>query len=131
MGATVVEFAVVANTLLLTTFAGMEFARLHMLRNTVQNASFYGAREGIVSGASAERVKAAASEMLNAIGAKGFAVIVNEGQAISPENEYVTVRVTLDYLANSHFASRFMPQKTYEATTRLATEQSVYAYQRD
>ncbi len=53
-GATVVEFAIVANLLMIMILTCMEFARLNMTRNLAQDAAYFAARYALVPGATAE-----------------------------------------------------------------------------
>lgn len=65
-GATAVEFALVCPMLFLTIFGIIEFARLNMVRNSIENSAFEGARNAIVPGATASAAEAASRQVLNA-----------------------------------------------------------------
>ena len=55
-GAAAVEFAMTAGLAFFFFFAALEFCRVSMMRHTVQNALYEGARIGIVPGATASDV---------------------------------------------------------------------------
>ena len=56
--AVVVEFAICAPILFLFFFASLEFSRVNMIRQSVENAVYEGARRGIVPGATAANCRA-------------------------------------------------------------------------
>ena len=58
--AVVVEFAICAPILFLFFFASLEFSRVNMIRQSVENAVYEGARRGIVPGATAANCRASA-----------------------------------------------------------------------
>ncbi|QDS87551.1 TadE-like protein [Rosistilla ulvae] len=121
-GAAVVEFAVVANTLFLVLFTCIEFSRLNLIRNTAQNSAYYGARAAMVSGADAQDAVDAAENLLDAIGAKGVTVTVNNGQPLTSATEEIVVKVEVDYNKNAFFAPLFIPNHKFVATSNIKAE---------
>jgi len=70
-GAVVTEFAICAPLLFFFFFASLEFSRVNMIRQSVENAVYEGARRGIVPGATAANCQASAQAVLNSISATG------------------------------------------------------------
>ncbi|QDV68126.1 TadE-like protein [Rosistilla carotiformis] len=117
-----VEFAVVANTLFLVLFTCIEFSRLNLIRNTAQNSAYYGARAAMVSGATAQDAIDTAKGLLDAIGAKGVTVTVNDGQALSSATEKIAVKVEVQYNKNAFFAPLFIANHKCVATSNVKAE---------
>lgn len=95
-GAVTVEFALVAPILFLFIFGIIEFARLNMLRNTIENAAYEGARRGIVPGATISAIEARAREELGIININNASIDVTPAviETNTPEIS-VTVSVPL------------------------------------
>ncbi|QDV11804.1 TadE-like protein [Rosistilla oblonga] len=121
-GAAVVEFAVVANTLFLVIFTCVEFSRLNLIRNTAQNSAYYGARAAMVSGATAQDAIDTAENLLDAIGAKGVTVTVNDGAPLTSTTEKIVVKVEVKYNKNAFFAPLFIPDHKCVATSNVKAE---------
>jgi Flp pilus assembly protein TadG len=120
-GATVVEFALVVPLVLFLVFAAVEFARLNMLVNSMQNAAYEGARRGIVPGASVDRIEQAALAVLEGVGAVDSRVIVSPAVISSSTPQVqVTVRVPLD--ENAWVAPRFVQDVVLERSCTLSRE---------
>lgn len=87
-----VEFAMVAPVFFTFVFAGIEFARANMIRNSVQNAVYEGARTGIVPGATNAECISATQSLLSTVG------IAQSDIMVTPANlsnaDAVTVAVT-------------------------------------
>jgi len=120
-GTTTVEFALAAPLLFLVFFASLEFSRAHMLRQTAENATYEGARRGVVPGATAAQVKNAAEEILMAVGAQSIEVTV-EPEVITAESETVTVSIEMPYAENSWIVPSFLTDATISAETTLIRE---------
>jgi Flp pilus assembly protein TadG len=96
-GAAAVEFAIVAPVLFLFLFASIEFARLNMLRNSIENAAYEGARRGIVPGATTDDVTAESLRVLREIGIKNGQVSVSPNVITATTTDLtVTVNVPLN-----------------------------------
>ncbi|MEX2092873.1 MAG: TadE/TadG family type IV pilus assembly protein, partial [Pirellulales bacterium] len=74
--AVVVEFAICAPILFLFFFASLEFSRVNMIRQSVENAVYEGARRGIVPGATADNCRASAQAVLNSVSTTGATITV-------------------------------------------------------
>jgi Flp pilus assembly protein TadG len=121
-GAVTVEFALALPILLLFTFAGLEFSRVNMIRNTVINAAYEGARKGIVPGATAADCEAAATDLLNFVEINGGTVVASPSP-IQPSTDAVTVTVTVPITsANSFITPEFFFGKTIVTSVTLPRE---------
>ena len=105
-GATTVEFAICAPILFLFTFTSLEFSRVNMIRQTVENAMYEGCRRGIVPGATAQDVRDSTQEVLNAIAAKNSEITVNPSVILEDTPE-ITVSIVVPINDNSWVAPLF------------------------
>jgi Flp pilus assembly protein TadG len=121
-GAVTVEFAIALPILILFTFAGMEFSRVNMIRNTALNAAYEGARQGIVPGATSGECEAAANQLLDLVEINGGTAVASPS-TIEPDTESVTVTVTIPITsANSFVTPQFYFGKTIAASVTLPRE---------
>ena len=105
-GATTVEFAICAPILFLFTFASLEFSRVNMIRQTVENAMYEGCRRGIVPGATSQDVRDSAQEVLNAIAATNSHITVSPSVILEDTPE-ITVSIVVPIDDNSWVAPLF------------------------
>lgn len=99
-GAVTVEFALVAPILFMLIFGIIEFARLNMLRNSIENAAYEGARRGIIPGATADDAIAEAKLILNAVFVKNPQIVVSPAVILAATADItVTVNVPLSEAA--------------------------------
>ncbi|MFO0923757.1 MAG: TadE family protein [Pirellulales bacterium] len=105
-GAAAVEFAMTAGLAFFFFFAALEFCRVSMMRHTVQNALYEGARMGIVPGATASDVENKAQSILSSIGVRDAQIDVTPDPILidSPE---VTVRIQMALDRNLYAPSFF------------------------
>lgn len=121
-GATAVEFAMVAPVFFMTVFTCIEFTRLSMIRNMVQEASYFAARDAMVPGATEAECKAAAERILSRLGGKSTRVIINDGNGLDDQSDIVSVTVSVplsDSLLFFPFATDGM---AISSTTTMNTE---------
>ena len=119
-GAVTVEFAIVLPILITFVFAGLEFSRVNMIRNTVINAAYEGARKGIVPGATSSECESAANQLLDIVDISGGTAVAS---AITPDAESVTMTVTVPITsANSFVTPQFFFGKTIAASVTLPRE---------
>lgn len=118
-GVSTVEFAVVANILLLMILTCLEFARLNMVRNLANDAAYFAARHAIVPGATSEEAKAEADRIMSSMLSNGYEIRVNDVNADASD---VTVTVAVDLFEVALFAPYFLPDSTLETTARMRTE---------
>ncbi len=126
LGASIVEFAIVANIMLVMTLTCMEFARLNMVRNLSQDAAYFAARHAIVPGATSAEAVAEAERIMSSMITNGFTVSVSDLDADASE---ITVTVAVDLTEVALFAPLFLPDTTIEAVARIKTERYDGFYQ--
>ncbi len=122
-GALSVEFALVTPLLFLMTFAAVEFARLNMLINSMENAVYEGTRRGIVPGATSAQVEQEVQRILNAVGAVNGEITVTPA-VITNATPQVTVSVELPLDDNAWVVPRFTRQRTVERSCTLTKERA-------
>ena len=120
-GATAVEFALAAPVLLLIVFAAIEFSRVNMLRHTIAEAAYEGARRGIVPGATAEEVRSAATNIVRSASANTFAVDVLPA-TLAPDTPQVSVTVSIPIAENTWGISMFFRGRTLVKSFTLQRE---------
>ena len=123
-GATTIEFAICAPVLFLFTFASLEFSRVNMIRQTVENAMYEGCRRGIVPGATAQDVKDSAQVVLNAILAKDAQITVTPSVIVEDTPE-VTVDIVVPIDANSWVTPLFFDGMTVSNSMTLRRERGL------
>lgn len=128
LGAAVVEFAVVANTLFLVIFACIEFTRINLIRNTSQDAAYYAARSAMVSGATSQDAIDVANNLLNSVGTTGATVTVNDGTPLSPTTSEINVKITVPYHANALLVPMFIPDKNFVVESKMKAERYEFFY---
>ena len=119
--AVVVEFAICAPILFLFFFASLEFSRVNMIRQSVENAVYEGARRGIVPGATADDCRASAQVVLNSISASGATISVTP-TVITKDTPEVTVAVTVPVNNNSWVIPVFFRDKNIASSMTLQRE---------
>jgi|SaaInlStandDraft_1057018.scaffolds.fasta_scaffold27528_2 Flp pilus assembly protein TadG len=115
-GVTTVEFALVLPLALFIVFGLVEFSRVNMIRNTMQNAAYEGARAGILRGGSVNKAKREAKAILATINIKNPRVRVTP-DTITNETPEVEVKITVQlgdnmwvtpkYFANTRMVKSF------------------------
>ena len=120
-GVVAVEFALSATVLILMLFVSLEFARMNMLRHSVDNAAYEAARRVIVPGGTAAEAEQTAQDIMDVVWARGVDVDVDPSviQNSTPE-VIVTVSVPAD--ANGLIAPQFFKGKSYVGRCRLRRE---------
>lgn len=120
-GVVAVEFALCVPILLLVFFASIEFSRVNMIRQSVENAVYEGSRRGIVPGATADDCEASAQVILNSISANGAVIDVSPSE-IDDDTEEVTVSISVPVNSNSWVAPLFFHNKTISGSMTLRRE---------
>ncbi|MCL4204117.1 MAG: pilus assembly protein [Pirellulaceae bacterium] len=121
-GAAAVEMAVVAPFIFLLFLAAFEFARLNMIRHTVEVAAFEGARRGVVPGATVAAVQARVDTVLAGIGVDTATVEI-EPATLGRSADTITVRVTIGLDNHTWVPSRFVAGRTVSHSCTLSREQ--------
>jgi Flp pilus assembly protein TadG len=110
-GTAAVEFAMTAPVLFLLLFGALEFSRANMLRHTIAEAAYEGARRGIVPGATADEVRGAATGILSSASAMDYTIDVAP-ETIAPDTPQITVNIALPLARNSWVPSLFFRERT-------------------
>ncbi|MEX0642775.1 MAG: TadE/TadG family type IV pilus assembly protein [Pirellulales bacterium] len=121
LGVVTVEFAICAPILFFIFFAALEFGRVNMIRQSVENAVYEGSRRGIVPGATADDCRTAARGVLNTVSVSGATIDVVPA-VITPDTSQVTVSVTVPINNNSWVAPMFFKDKTLTNSMTLRRE---------
>ena len=125
-GATMVEFAIVANLLMIMILTCMEFARMNMARNLMQDAAYFGARHAVVPGATQDEAIDAAETILSSMLSNGYTVTVSD---LDADSEEIDVTVEIDLGEVALFAPYFLPETTISTTANMRTERYSGFYQ--
>ncbi len=121
VGAVVTEFAICAPLLFFFFFASLEFSRVNMIRQSVENAVYEGARRGIVPGATAANCRASAQAVLNSISASGATITVTPS-VITKDSPQVRVAVTVPVNNNSWVMPYFFKGRSISSSMTLNRE---------
>jgi len=120
-GATVVEFALVVPLVLLLAFAAIEFARVTMIRHSVDNAVYESARLAIIPGGTAADARNETQRLFSVIGITDFLVEIVP-PVLAPETPDVTVRITVPLDTNSYFPQQFFAGRTIRRELTMRRE---------
>ena len=120
-GAALVEFAITAPLVFMIFFAAFEFCRMNIIRHTVDNAAYEGARRAIVQGATAADAVDATTPILSVMSVRDAEVTVDP-PVITPNTEAVTVTIAVPCDSNSWVPPFFFRQKLLTGTCRLTRE---------
>ena len=102
-------------------FASLEFSRVNMIRQSVENAVYEGARRGIVPGATAENCRDAAQVVLNSISARDADIDVTPA-TITPNTDEVTVSISVPIDTNSWVIPVFFGGRSVTGSMTLKRE---------
>ena len=120
-GAVAVEMAVTLPLLFFVVFTSIEFGRMNVIRHTVSNAAYEGARRAIVPGSSAQDADDVARAIMRTCGARGVTVSVDP-TAINLDTPEVTVTVSVNADQNGFLAPRFFNGESLSGTSTLRRE---------
>jgi Flp pilus assembly protein TadG len=120
-GAVTVEFALVAPVAFLIIFGSVEFARLNMMLNTMENAAYEAARRGITPGATKANVEGAADVILQAVGAVNATVTVTPA-VITNSTPNVTVTISMPLNDNAWISPHFTNNAVLSRSCTLTRE---------
>jgi Flp pilus assembly protein TadG len=102
-------------------FASLEFSRVNMIRQSVENAVYEGARRGIVPGATAADCQASAQAVLNTVLARDATIDVTPA-VITKDTTEVTVDIAVPVNSNSWVIPTFFANRTISGSMTLARE---------
>ncbi|MEM9826061.1 MAG: TadE family protein [Planctomycetota bacterium] len=125
-GATLVEFAIIANILFVMIFACIEFARLNMVRNLAMDAAYFAARKAMVPGATTGEAIAEAEGIMSSMLGSGYTI---EVQNLDDATETVEVTVNVDLHEVALFTPMFLPNDTLESKAQMRTERYAGFYE--
>jgi Flp pilus assembly protein TadG len=120
-GAVIVEFAICVPILFLFFFAALEFSRVNMIRQTIENATYEGSRRGIVPGATAADCRTAAQLVLNTVATNNAQITVTPN-VITPETSQITVEISVPVDSNSWVIPFFFKNKTLSNSMTMQRE---------
>ncbi len=121
-GVVAVEFAMTAPLLFVLLCAAVEFSRINMIRNSVDNAAYEGARRGIVPGATTDDVREATQRVLDIVYVRGATLRVTPA-VLGPQVSQVTVSVDIPIRSNGWIAPMFFNEGSLTSSCTLAREQ--------
>ena len=121
-GSISVELAVTAPILFVVFFASVEFSRLNVIKNSLENAAYEGCRVGILPGATGAKCQDAAREILNIVGTSD-AIISVTPTTIQVDTPQVTVDVSLTLKTIHGFIfTQFIVGRQLQASCTLQRE---------
>ncbi|MEM7312244.1 MAG: TadE/TadG family type IV pilus assembly protein [Planctomycetota bacterium] len=121
-GAALVEFALVVQLFFAITLICIEFVRLNMIRNLVQDAAYFGARYAMVPGATSAEATSEAERILAVMGTKGATITINDGAGIDDNSDAVTVSISVPVSENALLVPTFTKNAYIEAEAEIRTE---------
>ena len=122
-GSVTVETAIVLPVVFAIMFAAVDCARLNMVRNSVQNAAYEGARNAITPGATSTEAKNAAKAILNGVGVKNYTITVSPS-TITTSTDKVTVTITVPLKDNSWTAAAAKTTKNLVRSCTMTIEKT-------
>jgi len=120
-GLLTVEVALCLPLIFLTLFGGYELARTSMVLHATQSAAYEGAREGIVPGATPEKIEGAVGFVLRTMGVRTFEVETNP-PVIARDTEQIEVIVRVPLTENFSLPRLFVNDPTFVGTCTLSRE---------
>lgn len=120
-GGVTVEMAISASILFLFVFAAVEFARMNMIRHTVDNAAYEGARRAIALGATAADATSRARELLGTVAIRGGEIEVDP-PTIDRSTREVKVTITVPAQGNGFIAPQFFRGKVFISECQLTRD---------
>jgi Flp pilus assembly protein TadG len=125
-GAVSVELALTVGLAFFFFFASFEFSRVAMIRGTVDNAIYEGARAGVIPGATVADVENKTREILKSSLIRNASVTVTPNPLLS-RDATVTVRVDVALDRNTFSPSMFFGGKLVSRSFTMKREASKHA----
>lgn len=120
-GAVSVEFAIVASIAFLFVFASVEFARMNVIRHSVANAAYEGARRAIIPNATPADAQNRALQIMQAVRARNTTVTVNPS-TFTPTTTRIAVTVSVPANSNGWVAPFFFRNRSMTGTCTMERE---------
>jgi len=99
--------------LFLFFFSALEFGRMHMIRHTMQNATYEAARHGLATGVTDDGIRDAAQAILNT------ASVRNSDIRIAHGNADLTVTISAPFRDQGWFSPLYFGNTTLVSTMTL------------
>lgn len=122
-GTVTVEFALILPVALLIVFGLVEFARVNMIRNAMQNAAYEGARMAIIRGGSASNAEDRAKEFLQIISVNNAKIRVQPA-VIKNDTPDVTIAISIPLAENLWLTPSYFIGKTISTNFTMTRESS-------
>jgi Flp pilus assembly protein TadG len=119
-GAVTVEFALVCPIFFLVVSGTIEYARVHILRHSADDAAYEAARFGMVPGATVAEVETMAQSLLSSARIESATIAVTP-DPLSDAAEQITVDIQVPVAANSWLVPRFCDGLVIHGTSTLRT----------
>lgn len=126
-GVVTVELALVLPLALFITFSLVEFSRVNIIRNTMQNAAYEGARAAIIRGGTAAAASTKANAMLSTISIKNPTVQVIPA-VVTNATSQVEVKITVPLGENMWVTPKFFASTTMVKSFTLTRESTNSGY---
>lgn len=120
-GAAAVEFAFSASIVFFLFLSMIEVTRFHVVRHSLDQAVYSGARVGIVPGATAAEVRTAVEDRLQSAGVVSPSITITP-TVIDETTRTVTVAASADYAQNSWAMPKLFDGATIDAQITLDHE---------
>lgn len=120
-GATLVELALVAPILFVFMCTCFEFGRMTMMRASIANAAYEGARRASVPGSTASQATQAATSVVSASGISSSTVTVSP-TVFDANTRDVTVTVSVRYTDNAWISGMFVGNATLQRSCTMSRE---------
>ena len=122
-GAVAVEFALTSGLVFFFFFAALEFSRVSMIRGTVDNAIYEGARSGIIPGATADDVDKRTKAILATAMIRTSTVTVSPNPILF-DSKTVSVKVVVPMDQNGFSPRMFFSGKSITRSIQMNREAS-------
>jgi len=115
------EMAITSGLVFFFFFVALEFCRVSMIRHSVENALYEGARQGIVPGATPANVRDMARSVLSRIGVSGATIDVTPAVIVNSTPE-VRIRIQLPLDRGLFAPAMFFVGKSLDRTLVMQRE---------
>jgi hypothetical protein len=115
------EMAITSGLVFFFFFVALEFCRVSMIRHSVENALYEGARQGIVPGATPANVRDTARAVLSRIGVSGATIDVTPAVIVNSTPE-VRIRIQLPLDRGLFAPAMFFVGKSLDRTLVMQRE---------
>lgn len=121
-GAAIVEFAIMAQIVLLILFGTIDVCSLYYLRQSAKLAAYEGCRIGLTASGTDLLVSNQATRILNSRRIAGFTITTSPAVAALTPGQLLTVRVTVPSSVNLPLRGWFTGSAPVVAEVKMASE---------